>query len=167
LSKTESANQAPDSTGLTMKRFRKSESPSDFEQALHLRTVVFVDEQAVPMDEERDEYDDEALHWLILDDATGEPVATGRMMSYQEGCQMRPVAKIGRIAVSRARRGQKLGDWVMREILNTVREAGYAQAILDAQTQVIPFYEKLGFVAEGDEFMDAGISHYRMRLVLD
>jgi predicted GNAT family N-acyltransferase len=88
------------------------------------------------------------------------------MVAYQEGCQMRPVAKIGRIAVSQARRGQKLGDWIMREILQTVREEGYEQAILDSQTQAISFYEKLGFVAEGEEFLDAGILHYRMRLVL-
>ena len=36
--------------------------------------------------------------------------------------------------------------------------------VLDAQIQVIPFYERLGFVAEGDVFLDAGIEHRRMRL---
>jgi predicted GNAT family N-acyltransferase len=163
---TTPTNHAPDYTGLTIKRFRREDSPDDFELAIGLRTVVFVDEQSVPIEEEQDDYDDEAIHWLITDDATGEALATGRMVAYQEGCQMRPVAKIGRIAVSQARRGQKLGDWIMREILQTVREEGYEQAILDSQTQAISFYEKLGFVAEGEEFLDAGILHYRMRLVL-
>jgi predicted GNAT family N-acyltransferase len=152
--------------GLTIKRFRREEAPADFERAIALRTRVFVDEQQVPIEEERDHYDDEATHWLVEESATGEAVATGRMISYQEGCQMRPVAKIGRIAVTGSRRGQRLGDWVMREILKTVAAEGYDQAILDAQTRVIPFYEKLGFVVEGDEFMDANIPHFRMRLTI-
>ena len=33
---------------------------------------------------------------------------------------------------------------------------------LDAQLYVIPFYEALGFTAEGDTFLDAGIKHRRM-----
>ncbi len=35
--------------------------------------------------------------------------------------------------------------------------------VLDAQIQALPFYEKLGYVAEGDVFMDAGIPHLLMR----
>lgn len=163
---TTPTDYAPDYPGLTIKRFRREESPADFERAIHLRTVVFVEEQAVPVEEEQDAYDDEAMHWLIVEAATCEALATGRMVAYQEGCQMRPVAKIGRIAVSKARRGQRLGDWIMREILKTVHSDGYEQAILDSQTYAIPFYEKLGFVAEGEEFLDANIRHYRMRLVL-
>ncbi|MFY9494463.1 MAG: GNAT family N-acetyltransferase, partial [Limnochordia bacterium] len=38
--------------------------------------------------------------------------------------------------------------------------------IVDAQLQAIPFYSRLGFVAEGDEFLDGGIPHRRMRLRL-
>lgn len=79
---------------------------------------------------------------------------------------MRPVAKIGRIAVKRSMRGKRLGELVMREILATAMEQGYEQAILDAQVQALPFYEKLGFVAEGDEFLDANIPHYAMRYML-
>jgi predicted GNAT family N-acyltransferase len=146
--------------------FRQAENPKAFEQAMYVRTTVFVDEQGVPMEEEQDDYDNEALHWLITDAESGEPMATGRIISYQEGCQMKPVAKIGRIAVSKTQRGKRLGDWMMREILKTVQEEGYEQAILDSQTYAIPFYEKLGFVAEGEEFLDANLLHYRMRLVL-
>jgi predicted GNAT family N-acyltransferase len=35
---------------------------------------------------------------------------------------------------------------------------------MHAQQQVIPFYEKLGFVKEGDIFEEAGIMHYKMTL---
>lgn len=152
--------------GLTVRIFRTEEAPQDFEQAMQVRTEVFVQEQHVPVEEEQDEYDDEALHWLILNESSGKPVATGRMVSYQEGCQMRPVAKIGRIAVCKSHRGQRLGDWLMRDMMNAAASEGFDQAILDAQTQAMPFYQKLGFVAEGDEFMDANIPHVRMRLLL-
>ena len=70
---------------------------------------------------------------------------------------MRPIAKIGRIAVKKDYRGQHLGERIMREILDHIREEGYEQAILDSQTHALKFYEKLGFIAEGDEFEEAGI----------
>lgn len=152
--------------GLAFQSFLKAESPSQFEQALRLRTQVFVHEQQVPAEEEQDEYDDEARHWLLIDPSTGDAIATGRMLSYQEGCQMRPVAKIGRIAICQGHRGKGLGHALMREILKAVDAEGFDQAILDAQTSVMPFYAKLGFIAEGDEFLDAGIPHFRMRLLL-
>lgn len=149
----------------SMRTFLRKESPQDFDQALALRLAVFVQEQGVPEVEERDGYDDEARHWLFQQ--ADIPVATGRMVSYQEGCQMRPVAKIGRITVRRSHRDQGLGKRLMLVMIETARREGFDQAIVDAQVPVLGFYEKLGFVAEGDEFMDGGIPHYRMRLVLN
>ena len=35
---------------------------------------------------------------------------------------------------------------------------------LHAQVDVIPFYEKIGFIKEGDQFEEAGIQHYKMYL---
>ena len=40
------------------------------------------------------------------------------------------------------------------------------EAVADAQVRAIGFYERLGFRAEGGEFLDAGIPHRRMRLRL-
>lgn len=166
MSKQEWNKQPAPVTPYLIRRFRSAESPADFELAMAVRLEVFVQEQSVPVEEEQDEYDDEATHWLVLHSDTLEPLATGRMLSYQEGCQMRPVAKIGRIAVKQSSRGQRLGELVMNAIMETAAAEGYEYAILDAQVQALPFYAKLGFVAEGDEFLDAGISHYRMRCVL-
>ena len=36
---------------------------------------------------------------------------------------------------------------------------------LHAQVQVIPFYEKEGFIKEGGIFEEAGIMHYKMKLI--
>lgn len=149
----------------TILQFQQHTHPEAFAQALALRLSVFVEEQHVPIDEDHDEWDETATHWLILDSITQTPVATGRLLDYQEGCQTRPVAKIGRIAVHKNYRGQKLGEMLMNTILEAAKTSGYNQAILDAQTQALPFYEKLGFIAEGFEFEEAGILHYQMRLL--
>ncbi len=162
---TTSTDNPQEPARLIIRIFRKEDAPADFERAIQIRTEVFVEEQGLPLEEELDEYDDEAIHWLIITH-TEEPVATGRIIPYQEGCQMRPVAKIGRIAVKKAMRGLGLGDLLMREILRITLEEGYAQAILDARTPVVPFYEQLGFVTEGDEFMEGATPLYRMRKLL-
>lgn len=146
-------------------QFRPEESPENFAKAQVLRNSVFIEEQGVPAELEWDEFDVESVHWLFIQAESGQPVATARLLSYQEACQARPVAKIGRVAVSQTCRGQGIGEKLMRELLAYAKAEGFQQAILDAQTRAVPFYERLGFIKEGFEFMEAGIPHYRMRLV--
>lgn len=150
------------SEDLEFRVFNRTDSPTDFEQAIALRREIFVDEQGGPIEDEPDGYDDEATHWLLMKQETA--LATGRLFSYQESCQMRPVAKIGRVAVAKALRGQRLGERVMREMMSHARREGFEQCILDAQTSAMAFYERLGFIAEGSEFVEGGILHCRMRL---
>jgi predicted GNAT family N-acyltransferase len=39
---------------------------------------------------------------------------------------------------------------------------GYKIIDLHARKNVVPFYEKLGYHVEGDEFLEVGIPHLRM-----
>ena len=128
---------------------------------MRIRFEVFVDEQKVPPDLEPDEYDAAALHLLALDARTGEAVGTARVVDKGGG-----IAKIGRVAVRAPWRGRGVGEALMRHALDAARAAGMTTAVLDAQTYVIPFYERLGFIAEGPVFDDAGIPHRRMTHVL-
>jgi predicted GNAT family N-acyltransferase len=132
-------------------------SDEDRAAAMRIRFTVFVDEQNVPPELEPDEYDTDALHLLAVDSASGEAIGTARIVDKGNG-----IAKIGRVAILKAWRGQGMGDLLMRATLDAVRASGHTTAMLDAQTYVIPFYEKLGFVAEGPVFDDAGIPHRRM-----
>jgi predicted GNAT family N-acyltransferase len=125
---------------------------------MKIRMEVFVDEQQVPPHLEPDEYDADALHLLTIIPETGEAVATARIVDKGNG-----LAKIGRVAVRKAWRGRHIGDSQMRFALETATASGFTTAALDAQTYVIPFYERLGFVAEGPVFDDAGIPHRHMR----
>ena len=130
-------------------------TPADRAACYAIRKTVFVEEQAVPLHLELDEYDDVAAHFLLRDGDAA--LATARMLD-KHG-----LAKIGRVAVLREARGRGLGLVLMRAVLDEARRQGFREAVLDSQTYAIPFYERLGFVAEGDEFDDAGIPHYLMR----
>lgn len=130
----------------------------EWEAAKAVRFAVFVNEQQVPVEEELDAYDATARHWLALVD--GSPVGTARAVEKPEGW------KIGRVAVLAPHRGQGVGLAIMRAVLAEAKAAGAQAAMLDSQTHALGFYERLGFVAEGPEFLDAGIPHRHMRVSL-
>ena len=121
-----------------------------------IRSEVFIQEQSVPRALEWDGLDDTALH-LIATAEIGEPIATARLLI--DG-------HIGRVAVLKAWRNRGIGTALMHEIIHQAELLGYKQLELAAQIQAIPFYEKLGFIAYGDNFMDAGIPHRNMRKTL-
>jgi predicted GNAT family N-acyltransferase len=135
---------------------RRAVTGEDRDRCYLIRMEVFVEEQKVPPWEEMDHFDEEATHYLA--EENGKAVGTARLVDKGDG-----VGKIGRVAVLRGARGTGVGRDLMRCILD---EAGvqFHSYVLDAQVQVIPFYERLGFVAEGDVFLDAGIEHRRMWL---
>ncbi|WP_159999146.1 GNAT family N-acetyltransferase [Roseomonas sp. 18066] len=127
------------------------------EACFAIRREVFVVEQQVPESDEYDALDASALH--VLARRGGEPVATARVVLKEEG----RVAKIGRVAVRRVARGTGAGAAVMRWIEGDPAVADVEQFVLEAQVHAVPFYERLGYVVEGEEFLDVGIPHLFMR----
>jgi len=124
----------------------------DFETCFQIRVEVFVQEQNVPAEEERDEFDETALHFLARNN--GKPAGTARVLQKPGG-----IAKITRVAVKKSARGLGIGAALMRHIEANVTAQQY---ILDAQTQAQKFYESLGYNAIGEEFMEAGLPHVHM-----
>ncbi len=127
-----------------------------------VRMIVFVEEQAVPPEEELDALDLTALHFLarradLPPDDPESVVAAARLLDKGGG-----VGKVGRVAVLGAHRGRGVGSLLMRFIEETARAQGFTRLSLDAQCQAIPFYERLGYGAEGEIFLDANIEHRRM-----
>jgi predicted GNAT family N-acyltransferase len=126
------------------------------EAAGEIRRIVFIEEQGVPQQEEWDGRDgDECRHFLALLD--GDPVGTARLL---------PDAHIGRVAVLKEARGLGIGEALMLATIEAARRDGQPAVELAAQTQALAFYERLGFMAFGGEFFDAGILHRHMRLSL-
>lgn len=123
--------------------------------ALDLRHQVFVLEQGVPVEEEVDEYDPEATHYVAVYE--GELVGTLRLVFMKEH------VKIGRVAVSFEHRGKGIARKMMVAAMDFCQKGGADRFYLTAQIDKITLYEKLGFVAFGPEFMDAGIPHLAMK----
>jgi len=128
-----------------------------------VRMLVFVEEQQVPAEEELDAYDETATHFYMSDNAPhieprGKIVATARLLNKGQG-----LGKIGRVAVLKEYRGMGNGASLMRFVETHARSAGYQRLALEAQCYAIPFYEGLGYIAEGEVFLDAGIEHRLMQ----
>ncbi|KEO54150.1 GNAT family N-acetyltransferase [Thioclava pacifica] len=130
------------------------EPVADYTPCHALRREVFIEEQGIPEPEEWDDLDDEAIHLLARE---GERLlGTARLIRREE------TGKIGRICVVKSARGTGLGAALVREACDRFEAMGCTRAYLSAQVYAIPFYEKLGFVAYGDDYDDAGIPHRDM-----
>lgn len=135
--------------------------PEDgYEDAKAVRDKVFVKEQGYPTALEYDVYDQRSPHLVIYD---GEkPVATGRVIS--DGGK---TVFLGRIAVLKEYRGQHLGARLMHSMIARARQIkGAEQLYISAQSYAVPFYEKFGFRAFGEEYLDLHIPHYDMKAAL-
>ena len=130
------------------------------EQAIEVRFTVFVDEQKVPVEEERDAYDDSpaSCHHFVVKDG-GKAIGAGRWKEYEPG-----TAKLQRIAVLLPYRGTGVGRKLLEVMEADAKAAGYSAAVLGAQVTAEGFYHKLGYETEpGGVFLDAGIPHVNMR----
>ena len=139
---------------------REVRSAAELEQAQAIRRAVFVAEQGVAEALEIDGRDDAARHLLALCD--GRPSGTLRLR-WLDG---RRIAKIERVAVLAAARGQGIGQALLRAALALAQAQGGRAALLHAQTSAQAFYARLGFVAGGAEFVEDGILHIAMRRAL-
>jgi predicted GNAT family N-acyltransferase len=63
-------------------------------------------------------------------------------------------------------RGNGLGRGVLLALMNAARQRGDHRVVLHAQRSAEGFYQRLGFVAEGEPFMEAGIDHIEMAMNL-
>jgi ElaA protein len=130
-------------------------TPEEFVHCAAIRMEVFVREQHVPEDEEMDDLDAISVHVLAF--VAGEPVGTGRLIPVGDD-----QGKIGRMAVLKRYRGQGVGSAIIARLMEVAREQGMSALSLAAQVHAIPFYERFGFVAHGDVFLEAGIEHREM-----
>jgi len=123
-------------------------------EAYRIRKTVFVDEQHVPIEEEIDEYEKEAIHFICYENE--KVVAASRLRFIDH------YGKLERICVLKDYRGKQYGKKLIEQMEKTIKNEGYQKALLHAQTYAKEFYEKLGYQVTSEEFMDAGIPHVAM-----
>lgn len=128
-------------------------TPQLLHDLLRLRVDVFVVEQdcAYPELDGRD-VEPSARH-LWVEDGDGTVVAVARLLD--DGGERR----IGRIATHPDHRGAGHA----RRLVEAAMSAAPGPWVLDAQAHLAGWYGRLGFVAEGEEFLEDGIPHVTMR----
>jgi Predicted acyltransferase len=133
--------------------------PDELQACLDIRREVFIDEQGVSEAEEMDGKEDQCGHLLARLD--GVPIGTTRL-NWQPG-----KLKVQRVAVLKPHRGTGAGLAMIKAAIDEARRRSDIETVvLDSQVSAIGFYEKLGFVASGPVFLDAGIDHRLMTLAL-
>ena len=137
-----------------MIKIKQVTNQKEFAEVLSLRYEVFVYEQGVPAEIEHDKADETAVHVQAVQENT--TVGCGRLEINSEQ------AKIGRMAVKKEYRGQRIGSKICRYLIELALARGCSEIILHAQVTAKSFYEKLGFQAKGEVFQEAGIDHVKM-----
>lgn len=124
---------------------------------LQLRQAVFVVEQNCPY-LDMDGLDQESLHILCWqgNDLLASQRCLPPGLSY-------PQSSIGRIVVSPKARGLQLGrELVQRGIDYNLKTWPNKGIRIGAQAHLQHFYASLGFVRDGDEYLEDGIAHIHM-----
>jgi predicted GNAT family N-acyltransferase len=129
------------------------------EQAYAIRQKVFIEEQGVPQEMELDDLDPIALHALAFQD--GQCIGTGRLIKMTDS-----TGQIGRMAVLEDFRGLGVGRAILIKLIEQAISQSISSLSLHSQVSAIPFYEKLGFIAQGSIYKEAGIAHRNMILLL-
>lgn len=119
-----------------------------------VRDAVFVQEQRVSVEAEYDDRDAICRHVVVYDQ--GEAIGTGRIDFGRGG-------KVGRVAVLAEARRRGAGRMIMSELESIARTGGIRLVWCHAQTRAVPFYRKLGYYVEGEEFIEADIPHVVMK----
>ena len=120
-----------------------------------IRELVFIVQQNIAEQGEWDDQDAISKHFVVYDH--DQPIVTARLLQYNS---------VGRVAVIQKYREQGIGRLIMLEIIEHAQQQQYPFLKLSSQLQAISFYEKLGFVTQGDPYDECGIPHIEMIMPL-
>jgi len=143
-----------DQDGLTLKPVT---TPMDMMHVLDIRSKVFIYEQNCPYDiEVVEEEEKESHHYLIYN----KDIVVGTIRYRQTGDRE---FKIERFAILKEHRGHEYGKKAFNYLVNKLIEDNNPCTIyFNAQYQLLDYYRNLGFVEEGDTFIEANIKHIKM-----
>ena len=126
-------------------------------QILRLRSEVFVVEQDCVY-QDIDNKDQKAIHLFYKK----EKKIIGYTRIFKKGDYYENPS-IGRVVVSKNKRGKDLGKEIMLESMKYIKNNIKGEKIeLSAQVYLDNFYKDLGFYSKGEEYLEDGIPHQRM-----
>jgi predicted GNAT family N-acyltransferase len=102
-----------------------------------------------------------SLHLIALEVTRG---VVGCVLFHAEG----PTSgRLFQMAVAAPHRGHGLGRALVHTLEVELSNRGIREVHLHAREPVVPFYERLGYAAFGEPFIEVSIPHRHMRRILD
>ncbi len=126
-----------------------------YDDALDIRYQVFVEEQKVDSSIEIDEWEDQAIHYVLYE--KNQAVSTARLIAEENQSY-----HLTRVATLKEYRGQGYGKALIEAIETDLKNKNAQKIWLSAQDTAIPFYEKLAYVCRGKGYLEANIPHHQM-----
>lgn len=128
-------------------------------EILRLRQEVFIVEQDCPY-LDTDGKDQGSYHVIGVD-------KNSKIQAYTRlvppGVSYDGYSSIGRVVTSSAIRGHKQGKPLMQHSISSCQDYWPQHDIkISAQTYILKFYNDLGFIEVGDEYLEDGIPHNAM-----
>jgi len=121
-------------------------------EALKIRMKVFVEGQHVDPELEV-EHEAACKHYLLYLDER--PVGTARWRKTEKGI------KLERFAMLKQYRNKGYGRVLLEKVMEDVLPLKQ-KIYLHSQLKAVSYYQRQGFVKQGDIFQEAGIDHYLM-----
>lgn len=132
-------------------------SSTEVYEIIKARVQIFVVEQNCPY-QDVDDVDYESLHIFYK---SGEKI-TAYLRAFRKDSE---TVQLGRVLTTE--HGKGLGGELLKNAIEIVEEKMNPEKLyIEAQTYAIGFYEREGFVVCSDEFLEDGIPHVKMELIL-
>lgn len=119
-----------------------------------IRGEVFIKGQNINWELEFDALDEKCILFVCYKD--GKAVGAARLFGN----------KVGRVATLEEYRKQGVGKALMLFIENYAKENNISTLLLNAQLYVKEFYLNMGYVPQGNIFLEANIEHIKMSKIL-
>lgn len=127
-------------------------------EILKSRAAIFVKEQKISYVDE-DDIDYESLHCFFHDGGK----AIAYLRAYRDSSGDENAVKFGRVLT--LAHGQGIGSELVRQSVAAAKEKfGCKKIKIAAQKHAERFYQRLGFIATSDEYLEEGIVHVDMEL---
>ena len=133
-------------------------TPAELYEILKSRTEVFLLEQNIVC-QDLDDLDYSSVH-IFCEDGK-------KVTSYLRGFYIdneKTTVKIGRVLTINRNKGD--GRKIMEKAIDYFRKDGASEITVNAQKQAAGFYEKLNFRVCSEEFLEEGVVHIKMKLML-
>lgn len=132
----------------------------DYEEAVGLRRIVLRLPLGLDFTREELEKEKDEIHFGLWNDSKLSAVLALKPISEKE-------IKMRQVAVLPEKQHAGLGKILVSESEKIAVNAGYKLMTLHARENAIPFYLRLGYELEGDPFTEVGITHMKMRKIIE